>query len=477
MESKDSAHIDQSGIDSLYAEIDYWHVNTGEQTIHAKRMPGRFRTIKWITSSVWILFFLGPYLRWNGQQAVLFDIAGRQFHIFNLTILPQDIWMLALVLLFFSLLLAAVTSIAGRVYCGYFCFQTVWTDVFIWLEEKLEGHPSKRMKLDKAPWNFYKIRIKTIKHILWLVIGVLTGISFTLWFADAYTMWASYFSFDAPMVAWITVGTFTFFTYLFAGHMREQVCFWLCPYARIQGVMADATTIMPTYDLARGEPRGKLKKKSVTEGGQQGDCIDCKQCVAVCPTGIDIRNGQQEGCITCALCIDACDAVMDKISRPHGLIRYASLKELDGAPALPLYKRPRVIVYFSFLALILAGLIYGITHLGFLELKILHERQPLYVQQSDGSIQNKYVLKILNKTDQVMSVNVSATGLEQLELQGVESAFQLSPGRVNAFTVFIRVAPEHIHQGRTAVDFVVHDINQPDIRVNYQSMFFAPNPP
>jgi len=467
--------IDHASVESLYEEIDYWHVNTGGETIHAKRMPGKFRTFKWIAASTWLIYLLGPYMRWDGQQAIWFDVAGRQFHIFAITILPQDVWMLALVLLFFALLLAAVTSIAGRVYCGYFCFQTVWTDIFVWIEEKLEGQPNKRMKLDKAPWSFHKLRVKFIKHIFWLLIGAFTGITFTLWFADATQMWHDYFTLQAPLIAWLTVAVFTFSTYLFAGHMREQVCFWLCPYARIQGVMVDPTSIMPTYDVERGEPRGKLKKGSLAEGGQQGDCIDCKQCVGVCPTGIDIRNGQQEGCITCALCIDACDSVMDKIKRPHGLIRYASLDEMQGKPSSRIVKRPRVIVYFGILIFSIVGIVYGLTHLGSLELKVLHERQPLFVTQSDGSIQNKYELKVLNKTDSEMAINVQVSGHENMQLVGADKALFAVPGRVSAYTVFIRIPGDALQQERTPIDFTVSNAKDSAISISYKSMFFGPD--
>ncbi|MDH5546741.1 MAG: cytochrome c oxidase accessory protein CcoG [Gammaproteobacteria bacterium] len=467
--------IDQESVDSLYNEIDYWHVNTGGETIHARRLPGFFRNLKWMTASTWLVFLLGPYMRWDGQQAIWFDIGSRQFHIFSITILPQDVWMLALVMLFFALLLAAVTSIAGRVYCGYFCFQTVWTDIFVWIEEKLEGQPVKRMKLDKAPWDFYKIRVKLIKHILYILIGTFTGITFTLWFADAFEMWQAYFSLQAPMIAWLSVGVFTFFTYLFAGHMREQVCFWLCPYARIQGVMVDRTTILPTYDLRRGEPRGKLKKGEESVNNQ-GDCIDCKQCVSVCPTGIDIRNGQQEGCITCALCIDACDSVMDKIHKPHGLIRYVSLDEMMGKTPPSVFKRPRVIVYFSMLLLAVVGIIYGLTHLGALELKVLHERQPLFVIQSDGSIQNKYELKVLNKTDNEMKLAVEINGLAEMQLIGVDRDLFATHGRVNAYTVFIRVPPQTLSTERTPVEFIVRDATNTQLSVSYKSMFYGPKP-
>ncbi len=466
------SELDLHSLEELYQESDYWHVNTGGEKIHAKRIAGKYRRFKWLTMSVWVVFFLGPYVRWNGRQAILWDIPGRQFHIFNITILPQDVWMLALVLLFFALLLAAVTSVAGRVFCGYFCFQTVWTDIFVWIEEKLEGPPLKRTKLDKAAWSFRKFRIKFAKHFTWLLIGILTGISFTAWFTDAYVLWYNYLTFQAPVFAWGVVGVFAFFTYLFAGYMREQVCFWLCPYARIQGVMYDRETILPTYDLRRGEPRGKLKKAD--NENKNGDCIDCKQCVAVCPTGIDIRQGQQEGCITCALCLDACDAIMDKIKRPHGLIRYASLDEIEGKPSIKLYRRPRVIVYFTIMLAAIGGIIYGLSTLGSIELKILHERQPLFVMQSDGSVQNKYELKILNKMDHAITVRMAVTGHPSLRVVGADELFTVPPGRVAAYTVFIRIPRNELNEESIPIDVRVEDTGQPEHFAQYQSMFFSP---
>jgi len=461
-------------LEELYSEADYWQVNTGGKTIHAKRMPGFYRNIKLVSMTVWLSFFLGPYLRWNERQAILLDIPNRQFHIFNITILPQDVWMLAMVLLFFALLLAAVTSTAGRVYCGYFCFQTIWTDIFTWIEEKLEGSPAKRMKMDQAPWSFTKFRIKFIKHSIWLSIGILTGISFTAWFTDAYQLWVDYLTLQASIAEWVPVGVFAFFTHLFAGHMREQVCFWLCPYARIQGAMVDCGTVLPTYDFTRGEPRGKLKKDKSDTNIEQGDCIDCKQCVAVCPTGIDIRHGQQEGCITCALCLDACDAVMDKIKRPRGLIKYISLDEIQGIPVVKLYKRPRVIVYSGIMALAVGAIIYGLTTLATLELKVLHERQPLFVMRSDGSVQNKYVLKILNKTKNDMSVSLSAKGHEALQLIGAEKPLAIPMGHVSAYTVFLRIPANKLGQERIPITLRIQSIEQPKFSTEYQSMFFGP---
>lgn len=466
----------QAHADDLYAESHYWHVNTGSETIHAKRMHGRFRTIKWLAASVWLAFFLGPYVRWDGHQAILFDIPHRQFHIFSITILPQDVWMLSLVLLFFAILLAVVTSVAGRVFCGYFCFQTVWTDIFTWIEEKLEGPPQKRRKLDEAPWNFTKIRIKLTKHVIWILIGMLTGISFTLWFGGAFDMWKAFLTLSASPVPVGVVAVFTFFTYLFAGHMREQVCFWLCPYARIQSVMYDRETILPTYDLNRGEPRGKLKKGQIEEG--KGDCIDCGQCVAVCPTGIDIRHGQQEGCITCALCLDACDSVMEKIGRPRGLIRYASMDELEGKATLKLYQRPRVLIYATILLVALSGILFGLTHLSGIQIKVVHERQPLFVLEGDGSIQNKYYLKILNKTPKELHVQLSVKGPKGLEVHGdaTNGAHLLANASgITSYTVYVRVPADDLgHEEQQNIEFHIQADENPKLTSSRESFFRGP---
>ena len=464
----------QEQIDNLSEESSYWHVNTGGETIHAKRMPGKYRRIKWFTASVWLIFFLGPYLRWNDNQAILLNIPDRQFHIFDLTILPQDVWMLSLVLLFFAILLAVVTSIAGRVFCGYFCFQTLWTDVFTLIETKLEGSPAQRHRLDKAPLSFEKVRIKTIKHSLWLMIGALTGFSFCAWFTDAYQLWADLFTLNVHVSVWISLAVFTSATYLFAGFMREQVCFWLCPYARIQGVMVDAETILPTYDFRRGEPRGKLKRDSAASE-QKGDCIDCNLCVGVCPTGIDIRHGQQEGCITCALCLDACDSVMDKINRPRGLIRYASLDEIQGKPTIPMHKRPRVIVYATIMLMALAGIVYGLNNLSAIELKVLHERQPLYVMRSDGTVQNKYELKILNKMDHPMDLLLSVEGPADIQLVDGQEIIHVSPYSLLPKTVFVRMPQTSVSKENVEIRFVLQSSdNSSNIFTEYKSMFIGP---
>jgi len=469
--------VDKSAVaEELYAEAGQWHINTGGETIHAKRMAGKWRTIKWISAAVWLIFFLGPYLRWNDQQAILWDIPARQYHIFGATILPQDFWMLSLLLLFFAILLAVVTALAGRVWCGYFCFQTVWTDVFTWIEEKLEGQPAARRKLDMAPMNFAKFRIKAIKHLVWILMGFATGIAFVSWFVDAPTLWREFFTGQSGVVAYVTVALFTVGTYVLAGWLREQVCFWLCPYARIQGVMLDRTTLLPTYDFHRGEPRGRVKKGQKEEDRTTGDCVDCNQCVAVCPTGVDIREGQQEGCITCALCLDACDAVMDKVGRPLGLIRYASLDELEGKPVKPMLTRARVWVYTAILISAISGILYGLTSLAPIELKVLHERAPLFATLSDGSIQNKYTLKILNKDNADLAVRISAEGPDGMILTGADEPIIAKHGFVSPAVIFVKVPRKNLKAEREDIRFRI-EASRPDgqvITTERVSLFIGP---
>jgi len=461
-------------VTGIYQELEHWNVNTGDKTIHAKRMPGFFRTLKNYTQALWLLFFLVPYLRWNGRQAILFDITHNQFHFFNLTVLPQDIWMLSLLLLLLAMVLFAVTSVVSRVWCGYFCFQTAWTDWFVWIEDKIEGNPHARRKLDAAPWNLEKIRKKAIKHSLWMAIALLTGISFSIWFVDAYTYWVDLVHFRLPLVGWVTLIAFFFGTYILAGLLREQVCMWICPYARIQGVMTDAQTILPAYDYRRGEPRGKLHRKGET-GAAQGDCVDCFQCAQVCPTGVDIRDGQQLGCITCGLCLDACDSIMDKVGKPRGLIRYTSLNELEGKPAKKMYQHPRTLVYIGIILIAFGGIVYGLTHLGSITLKVIPERQPLYVNLSDGSIRNKYNFKVLNKTDKDFHVTVTAEGgVKDQAIIGAEQPLLTHHGRSTSFTIFVRAAGENINREVTPIVFRVQSTDDPLIAAEYKSKFNGP---
>ncbi len=448
-------------------------IHTGG-TVHAKRISGFFRTIKWAIASVWLIFFIGPYLRWDGRQAILFDLENRQFHIFDLTILPQDIWMLTLVLLFCSMLLAASTTVAGRLWCGYACFQTVWTDVFTWVEEKIEGQPNKRIKLENAPMSWSKFLIKFKKHVIWLLFGFLTGFTFVAYFVDSIDLWARLFHFEWSLMETGIILGLSFATYFFAGILREQTCIGFCPYARIQGAMIDTQTELPTYDLERGEPRGRLKRvKEGEETPKLGDCIDCNLCVAVCPTGVDIRYGQQFGCITCGLCIDACDSVMDKLKKPRGLIRYASLAEFGGEKLPPFWKRPRVLVYSTIMLTALAILIWGAFNMAAIDVKALHDRSPLYVQMSDGTIQNKWTVKVVNKGNDPMKAEVIATGPEGL-IYKVNGVLDIKPGNVGSTTLYVKIPRNHLTSDQTPIVIKVTDLNNPAVFEEYQSNFIGP---
>ena len=475
--NKETEQKEAGAVTGIYQEFETWQVNTGDKTIHAKRIPGFFRTVKNYTQSLWLLFFLGPYLRWNGKQAILFDIEHRQFHFFNLTILPQDIWMLSLLLLLLAMSLFAVTSVASRVWCGYACFQTAWTDWFVWIEGKIEGAPHARRKLDAAPWNAEKIWKKTIKHFIWMVIALFTGISFSIWFVDAFDYWNKLVHFQLPLVGWVVLVMFFLGTYILAGLLREQTCFWLCPYARIQGVMTDSQTILPAYDYKRGEPRGKLRPVTAEANKAKGDCIDCYQCVQVCPTGVDIRDGQQLGCITCGLCLDACDSIMDKVGKPRGLIRYASLDELEGKRVRKMYQHPRTLVYLGIILLAFGGIVYGLTHLGSMTLKVIPERQPLFVRMSDGSIQNKYEFKVLNKTDKDHFVAVTVEGgVKDQLIIGAEKPLLTHHGRGTSFTIFVRAPGENIKREVTPIEFRVQSVEDPLIAAEYDAKFNGPKP-
>lgn len=463
-----------SALEALYAETEHWRVNAGDETIHAKRISGRWRRRKWLAASVWLIFFLGPYVPWAGRQAVLFDIPQRQYHLFGITVLPQDFWLLALLLLFFAVLLALATVLAGRVYCGYFCFQTVWTDVFTAIEDWLEGPPQQRRRLAQAPLSWPKLKVRLIKHTLWLVISWATGFSFVAWFYGAGPLWRDFFLGQANGAVYAFVALFTAGTYLLAGWLREQTCLWLCPYARIQGALLDRATVVPSYDAARGEPRARLHRGERAPGA--GDCISCNLCVAVCPTGVDIRAGLQEGCITCGLCIDACDAVMDKIGRPRGLVRYASLDALEGRPVKPWWQRLRVWLYGSILVWSVAGIGYGLSRVAAIEINVLHERAPLFVVLRDGAIQNKYTVKLLNKTAHELTATLAVSAAVPLTVSGAEMPIMLRPGATTPVVVFVRLPQTAVPNGTRSLTFRVA-AQLPTgtvVTVERPSAFFAP---
>ena len=392
--------------------------------IYSKEAHGRFRTIKWIVMAVTLgIYYLLPFVRWDRgpylpDQAVLIDLPARRFYFFFLEIWPQEFYYITGLLVLASLALFLVTSVAGRVWCGYTCPQTVWTDLMIAVERFWQGDRNARLRLDKHPWSFETLRKKGITHLTWLLIAVATGGAWVFYFADAPTLAKQLVTFDAPAVAYLFIGLFTLTTYVLGGIAREQVCIYMCPWPRIQGAMFDRDSLLISYRSWRGEPKGPHKAGQSWEG--RGDCIDCNQCVAVCPAGVDIREGAQLECIQCALCIDACDAIMDKVGRPRGLIAYDTIRNLDAgaenAEALRLF-RPRVLLYAGAIALVGLIMVVALVMRPDLGVSVLHDRNPLYVKLSDGGVRNGYEIKILNKQYVPRAFKLGVDGLPGATVQ------------------------------------------------------------
>ena len=378
------------------------------EKIFPKRAFGTFRTLKWWVMLVTLsIYYITPWLRWDRghtapYQAVLVDLANGRFYFFSIEIWPQEFYYVAGLLIMAGIGLFLVTSSVGRAWCGYTCPQTVWVDLFLVVERWIEGDRNARIKLDKARLSIDKFLKRLSKHTIWLLIAVATGGAWIFYFADAPTLAWNFITFNAPPVAYYTVAILTATTYVFGGLLREQVCTYMCPWPRIQAAMLDEDSLVVTYNDYRGEPRSRHRKKTEDEQ-PAGDCVDCNLCVAVCPVGIDIRKGQQLECITCALCIDACNSVMDKVSKPRGLISYSTLKEYNKAKAgipseisLRSFIRPRTIIYSLLWSCIGLVMIYMLITRQHLDINVLHDRNPIYVKLSDGSIRNGYTIKILN---------------------------------------------------------------------------------
>jgi cytochrome c oxidase accessory protein FixG len=389
-------------------------------------VKGAFRRFKTgVLVAAYAVFFLLPWLPWQRSdapdQAVLFDLPGRRFLIFDLTVYPQDVMWLALLLFIAATILFFATSLVGRAFCGYFCFQTLWTDFFIWIEAKIQGERPARVRLYRQPWNREKLLKLGSTHLIWLLASFWTGMSFVLYFGYAPDLVARFFTGEAAAAAYITVGVLTLSTYFAAGYMREQICTYVCPYGRFQSVMYDPETLAVHYDAKRGE--GRYGRASARSGMRtleerhaqgRGDCIDCSLCVQVCPTGIDIREGLQYRCISCGLCIDACNGIMDSMGFARGLIRYDSeanlARPVPGKPHLH-WKRLKVIGYGLAIVLMAGYLVYSIGSRSNFEGAVTQVRQPLFVVLSNGDIRNRYQIRVTNKLDVAETFSVSIKGL------------------------------------------------------------------
>ena len=440
VERSEAPTIDRAGT-SLYAS---------RVKVYPKQAHGTFRTVKWVVMAVTLsIYYLVPWIRWDRgpylpNQAVLIDFPSRRFFFFFLEIWPQEFYYITGLLVLAALALFLVTTIAGRMWCGYTCPQTVWTDLMIAVERFFQGDRNARMRLDKAPWSFETLSRKGATHITWLLIAIATGGAWVFYFADAPTLARQFANFDAPMLAYVFVGLFTATTYLLGGIAREQVCIYMCPWPRIQGGMIDHDSLLISYRGWRGEPRGPHKAGQSWEG--HGDCIDCRQCVAVCPTGIDIRNGSQLECIQCALCIDACAEIMDKVGRPRGLIAYDTIRNLEhtGPEILPVqWLRPRVILYATLMAIVGVIMLTALLLRPELEVSVLHDRNPIYVKLSDGGLRNGYTVKLLNKLYEPRSFKLGLQGLSGATLSVVGHEHETDP--------VITVAPDELQSVRVYV--------------------------
>ena len=396
-----------------------------QNRVYPKRTQGRFRRIKWIVMIVTLgIYYLAPWLRWDRgahapDQAILIDMEARRAYFFFIEIWPQEVYYLTGILILAALGLFFVTSLFGRVWCGYLCFQTVWTDLFVWVERLVQGDRNARMRLDKAPMSFNKFFKKLTTHIIWIFIGFCTGGAWVFYFNDAPTLMEQFIHLDVPwsVMAWVIALTFT--TYLMAGFAREQVCIYMCPYARFQSAMFDKDSLIIGYDEKRGEKRGKHKKGDSWDN--RGHCIECKACVQVCPTGIDIRDGLQMECIACGMCVDACDDIMDKLELPRGLVRYDTVHNQEmrakGKKERSHLLRPRTIYYTLVLTLVSGLMLFSLLIRSELELNVLHDRNPLFVKLSNGDIRNGYDIKILNKTHEDRVYELSFEGLDKAKIK------------------------------------------------------------
>ncbi|MDX1635716.1 MAG: cytochrome c oxidase accessory protein CcoG [Marinobacter sp.] len=442
--------------------------------IYVKEVKGFFQRIR--TVSLWALmgmYFLFCWITVNGEPLIYFNLPEREFLLFGTTFYPEDFILLSGMLIIAAFGLFFITTLFGRVWCGYTCPQTVWTFIFMWVEERIEGSRNKRMKLDKAPNSPEKIRKKTLKHTLWLLIAFATGATFVGYFYPIRELLADIFTLQANGWAYFWVGFFTLATYMNAGWMREQVCLYMCPYARFQSVMYDPDTRAVAYDPGRGEPRGGRKKSASKEELGLGDCIDCGMCVQVCPTGIDIRDGLQYECIGCALCIDACDEVMDKMEYPRGLIRYATENELQGMPSKLL--RPRTFGYGAVMVLMIAALVFTLLTRTPAELDVLRDRGALFRMTGQGLVENSYTVKLVNKTEVPQTFELSVSGMDSLRILDNQPV-TVASGESRTLPTVVVVDPEAVKETNSGIVFRARSLNDEFLELETESRFVGPTP-
>ena len=465
------------------ADIPVW---SHRPKVYPKKVKGPIRNLKWLVMAVLLAIYWGvPWFRFDRgpfapDQAILIDLPGRKAYFLWFEIWPQEVYIVTGLLIAAAIGLFFITAMLGRVWCGYACPQTVWTDLFMMVERWIEGDRAQRMKMDRQPFSLNKLGKRAAKHASWVLIGMMTGGAWILYFNDAPTVVPDLFTGDAGTAVYATVGFLTFSTYLMAGVARENVCTFMCPYARFQSAMFDKDTMVVTYHPARGEKRGKHKAGESWEG--RGHCIDCRQCVEVCPTGIDIRDGLQMSCISCGLCVDACNAIMDRVGLPHGLIAYDTERniELKAAGEKPRWNffRLRTLGYGIVFGLAMLGVLYALVARQPLDVSVLADRNPIFVRLSNGDLRNGYTLKLLNKSTQPQHVQVTAdlAGGEVIVLGHEEEAqpvIELAPDAVAAIRVFVRL-PANDWSGKPQdFDFTVHDKAR-DLAVAVPTRFEGP---
>ena len=437
--------------------------------IYVRKVEGFYQKLRQKMNLFFFALFAGiPWLQYNGQQAVLFDIGEQRFNIFGLTLWPQDLTLLAWLFILSAFLLFFITTFLGRVWCGYLCPQTVWTFIFIWFEEKIEGTANQRKKLDKQPMNFNKFRRKALKHFCWLMFSLLTALTFVGYFMPVKEIYVDFFTFNASAMAVSSVLFFAFCTYGNAGWMREIMCLHMCPYARFQSAMFDKDTLTVSYDAARGENRGARGRKQDPKALGLGDCIDCNLCVQVCPTGIDIRNGMQYECINCGSCVDACAGVMERMGYDQGLIRYTTEHELAGKKVHLI--RSKLIGYAALLCIMTTLLVVEVMNRKPMAMDIIRDRNALARENFNGEVENVYTLKILNKSQEKHRYKLSVKGIDGAKWIGTQE-IEVDGAQVYTLPISIAADPYELKSYMTDITFVIEQVGD-DISLEYESRFF-----